>query len=31
MGTHSFFVALDPIMARLHREVDPELALLEAE
>ncbi len=31
MGTHSFFVALDPIMARLHREVDPGLALFEAE
>lgn len=29
MGAHSFFVPLDPIMARLHREVDPGLSLFE--
>jgi hypothetical protein len=31
MGAHSFFVALDPIMARLHREVDAGLSLFEAQ
>lgn len=30
MGAHSFFVPLDPIMARLHREVDKGLAVFEA-
>ena len=29
MGAHSFFVPLDPIMARLHREVDAGLSLFE--
>ena len=31
MGAHSFFVPLDPIMARLHRDVDAALAVFAVE